>query len=628
MDDTSIRENVTFRIKHLLQSNGVKLWLPPYYQEGSSDLTFNDKIVELAEEYKDVVNADFQLCAEILLELQDKCLQRLQEQNKFKAEGMASITVKVSGQNVPEFTVHLRLSDITELLRQNIAEKVTISAERLKLIANGKILQSDSTLEQQGVKHGNTVLVIVLPSLNASDSASSSSSVDNVDEKILNETMKDLEFLTQKSKGKNVFSVTNQSGHFLNIPESSRQHLLAAMTLHEKGRSAFKRGVYSLALVFYLEADNEFKLSRCDLLDKVDNYGLLNLDIVWCYLHLKSVHYLSDAETRLRICDESFRKCYGPNLERLKAVKGTCGNESVLLVRLHLLQAILHHLMNRNAIAREKFNQVEAELKSLRVNDEKITTLIGQLNCTPKEARLGLRASFNDPDAAFNFILEQREQKKRRAAVERIKSITDGCICADGTPVDPEKVKQLVDMGYSQLLAICGLKNSNNDMDNTIIWISNYIANLKNLYPAYVADVITNIDINSRSYFNIFNLHKYEMTEACIANFIAKSVGLQQATEVFPTVNFKTKKPTETLNSTSSPGTSTSTPAPSSSSRPPILPAIPAIPAIHDPNSLSPEEYDAYERLSKDMSDTTDDYLDSTLESEENFFVMYKSLLK
>ena len=68
-----------------------------------------------------------------------------------------------------------------------------------------------------------------------------------------------------------------------------------------------------------------YRMTSYDLLDKVDNYGLLNLDIVWCYLHLKSVHYLSDAEKRLQICDETFRKCYGPNLERVKALKGTSG---------------------------------------------------------------------------------------------------------------------------------------------------------------------------------------------------------------------------------------------------------------------------------------------------------------
>lgn len=66
-------------------------------------------------------------------------------------------------------------------------------------------------------------------------------------------------------------------------------------------------------------------MCQSDLLNRVDNYALLNLDIVWCYLHLQSFHYLSDAEARLKICDETFKRCYGENLERVRALKGTSG---------------------------------------------------------------------------------------------------------------------------------------------------------------------------------------------------------------------------------------------------------------------------------------------------------------
>lgn len=57
----------------------------------------------------------------------------------------------------------------------------------------------------------------------------------------------------------------------------------------------------------------------------MDNYALLNLDIVWCYLCLKSVSQVPEAEERLRRCEQNFHKSYGPNLERLMALKGTTG---------------------------------------------------------------------------------------------------------------------------------------------------------------------------------------------------------------------------------------------------------------------------------------------------------------
>lgn len=62
----------------------------------------------------------------------------------------------------------------------------------------------------------------------------------------------------------------------------------------------------------------------------VDNYALLNLDIVWCYLHLQSFQYLSDAESRLKICETSLIRAYGSNFERLSTVKEACGKFKII----------------------------------------------------------------------------------------------------------------------------------------------------------------------------------------------------------------------------------------------------------------------------------------------------------
>lgn len=51
------------------------------------------------------------------------------------------------------------------------------------------------------------------------------------------------------------------------------------------------------------------------------------------------------------------------------------GNESVLLVRLRLLQGILSYLMNRQNVALEKFNEVENHIQILRIDDENVKTL-------------------------------------------------------------------------------------------------------------------------------------------------------------------------------------------------------------------------------------------------------------
>ncbi|XP_075215213.1 NEDD8 ultimate buster 1-like isoform X1 [Lycorma delicatula] len=95
------------------------------------------------------------------------------------------------------------------------------------------------------------------------------------------------------------------------------------MALHEKGKAALKKDEFALALIFLLEAVKEFSSCNSQLLNSVDNYALLNLDIAWCYLCLKNVTQLPDAEERLKICESKFRYSYGPNLERVVALKGS-----------------------------------------------------------------------------------------------------------------------------------------------------------------------------------------------------------------------------------------------------------------------------------------------------------------
>ena len=59
------------------------------------------------------------------------------------------------------------------------------------------------------------------------------------------------------------------------------------LTLYEKGKAAMKADSCEEALLLLLEADHDFRNCNSQLLNVVDNYALLNLDIVWCYLRLK-----------------------------------------------------------------------------------------------------------------------------------------------------------------------------------------------------------------------------------------------------------------------------------------------------------------------------------------------------
>lgn len=68
-------------------------------------------------------------------------------------------------------------------------------------------------------------------------------------------------------------SILDQSGKTIDIPKEERKSLIIAMSLHEKGRASLKKKDFNLALVFLLEADEEFSRVRLELLENVSNLG-------------------------------------------------------------------------------------------------------------------------------------------------------------------------------------------------------------------------------------------------------------------------------------------------------------------------------------------------------------------
>lgn len=63
--------------------------------------------------------------------------------------------------------------------------------------------------------------------------------------------------------------------------------------------------------------------SKCGsaLLGSVDNFAVLQLDIVWCYRALEALTCLDDARKRLQRAEDSFLQCYGEHQQRLLMIK-------------------------------------------------------------------------------------------------------------------------------------------------------------------------------------------------------------------------------------------------------------------------------------------------------------------
>ena len=71
-------------------------------------------------------------------------------------------------------------------------------------------------------------------------------------------------------------ALQDQTGKEVDLPKAEKDALVMAMSLHQKGRAAMKKGKFELGLVLLLEATEEFDNCRAEILNVIDNYGKLN----------------------------------------------------------------------------------------------------------------------------------------------------------------------------------------------------------------------------------------------------------------------------------------------------------------------------------------------------------------
>ncbi|KAL0273405.1 UNVERIFIED_CONTAM: hypothetical protein PYX00_006074 [Menopon gallinae] len=536
----------------------------------------------------------------VLEEFQTKALNNLRERDNFKNTGQASLKVRVPNQQGGSIvTVTLELNKTGLNLREEISKAISIPLERLKVIFKGKFLQDESTLDQQGIKHGLHMMAIILKEPSDPETSEYESHVKQVDS-----TKADIELLSEGQ----YLQIADQSGKLLKLPESERKSLITAMTLHEKGRAALKKEDFAFALVMLLEAEKAFCQCNSSLLKSVDNYGVLSLDIVWCYLNLQSVTQLPDAEERLRQCEQSFQQSYGTNLERLTALKGSTGNESALFMRLHLLQAIVLYHQNRIDEAASLLNKAEEELKSLQVDDNLLEQLIA-LGYGSTEARLALRASRGDINAAITIIENKRSEKKRNREIEakerklnkKRKKLGK---CVNNEWIDPELHSTLMSMGFSYEVSKWALARTNNNISNSIGLIHEN-AGIPDDSAADTASTDTNIsddslrkvlDVGFDPELAMVALRKHNGDHVKAIEELLNSGG-------GPITDFKADAGEEDDS-----GSDSEDDGPSSS-------------------QLKKQRDEAYSRLKEGISNTEDDHLDLNLGPETEFLKKYKDLL-
>ncbi|XP_062900542.1 NEDD8 ultimate buster 1-like isoform X2 [Mobula hypostoma] len=323
-----------------------------------------------------------------------------------------------------------------ELCNEIAKNLENIKAENMQLIYKGKNISLDKTLGEQAVKDKGVVRFTQV------------NNEQRKHEALISRIIKGAELLAKRDKdfeGK-YFNAISHRREIVDLPESEKVVFLTALILHEVGRWNMKNSDYPEALLFLNHAEREFRRCKEELLNSIDNYGVLNLDITWCYLQLKGIQSHAEARERLEDAQAYFDRCFGADQHRLQEQKDKSGRHRILLLRLLVLWGVWFFHNNNLRQSKEDFGKAEKLLDQLSVDDLSVSILVHEGYST-REARLALRAMDGNTEEAKSYIEEKRqEQRAAESKRQRLHRPSDIDNSDRGSPErngSPEQINQV-----------------------------------------------------------------------------------------------------------------------------------------------------------------------------------------
>eukprot|EP00035_Acanthoeca_spectabilis_P026501 m.462969 g.462969 ORF g.462969 m.462969 type:complete len:732 (-) comp22853_c0_seq1:295-2490(-) len=498
---------ISTRIKEVVRTR--KLWLhkPPYHPDSPESEV---KLQELAGELADAAGGDAAVTLTVLREVQARALQRIAERRAEAARLASTISVtgtlhlvgsSPAGASPPAaattvpiaaaFSVETRGKDVrTEIEATALASLGPADQGNTELtvqiIAAGRLLRDDPTLGEQGWapdvhRQGQPLRLTLLakhtrlaPSLSASPGAAASpvARIRNAAVRLAQEGFADFDLSDAKT------------GRAVEVPPAARASLIAAIALHTKGRGllataadgggAVASEVAAAALPFLTEADAAFEECRTGgggaLVDQIDNYGHLQLDIAWAYAVLGDVENLPDARQRLASAERSLVSKFERNFLALAEVAADQGKtlppEVVQIARFWLLRGVAAHIAGDPTAAEVDFKRAALFFRGLQVDRDAVQSLI-EMGATQRQAVAALRKAGGSLETAAHRLLDEeaeaRERIRKREAQLRYGTTRNGSL------VDPDAVATLCQMGFPKKAVLRAIKHTDNDTERALI---------------------------------------------------------------------------------------------------------------------------------------------------------------
>ncbi|KAM9333138.1 NEDD8 ultimate buster 1 isoform 2-T4 [Pholidichthys leucotaenia] len=564
--------NTEAKLKQLLKQEKIQLWNPPFTDQETND-PGQQHMTELAERFAPLLHLPVSEVGGALESIRVQALKRGKGNRTFRETSVATLELLLPRDAKKEPKVKTYLETRLDISVQQLVDRLERHKERL---------------DQQGVKNHSKMMV-----LKVSDSEWRQE-VENQNQN-LQRTHKGFQILSERDGSEDpsttpFLEIADQKGNPLKIPQQEKKALIVAMGFHEKGRSLMKRKRYDDAVLHLLQADCHFSRCGSTLLSSVDNFAVLQLDIVWCYRALEALSCLDDARVRLQRAEECFLQCYGEQQQRLLRIKGNTGREEVLFLRLHLLQSLLAYIEGNDSQARLLLSKVESLYVRLCPDSEKMARLL-DLGFTEREARLGLRACQGDLQEAAVHIsnrrqekeeLKEREHQKRRKRLENISTLSELGFCRRDAARALHRADGNVDRAYEILVESSRVVTATNN-NNTEVAVS----------PEKVEQLLY-LGFERSSSETALRLTGDDVPSA--TQLLLDNHGVLSSDLLAP------------------PPTSSSTTSSPSSEEP-------------STSSSSPDDSDVVNEVLEDISRHEEDYLDLTLEEESELMALMKAYL-
>ncbi|KAH8360208.1 hypothetical protein KR093_011396 [Drosophila rubida] len=608
-------EDILVRLRARLNERDIKLWEQPYYLDtaGASEAALE----QLAQELSPELHISASACKSGLQQLQETALRKLAARRQFNETGLATFHVRCvdsHGGTANRFEVQCGLEELGAQLQRHVAAQLQLAEDgQVKCISAGRVLAPQQTLQAQGLKNNQQLLVIV----GQGDGSGGEALYERI-----RQIQRDVEMVVDSEH--RFVELEDQDGNVINLPPNENRALLLGMGLYEKGRAAARREQFDEALLLFLDADEKFSGCNSRFLEAVDNYGLLNLDIVWCYLCLKNITQLPDAQRRLDLCERNFQRSYGDNYSRLYALKGANCPERALIMRLQLLQGVLLFHQNRRDEALQRLQLAGNSLSQLKVNGEQLALLI-EMGFDVADARLALRSSNGSVEQAVQAIQERRQRLLAtrlgdNSETEMHRRLTQLQLGSDERDwVHPRSVCRLVELGYERPLVVEALRRTDNNLERSLELLRQHADELRRNLPASVAAdeqllyTLGELGFKLPTARAALETTRNDMDRAI--DFLLKSLPNEQ--ELNSLIGLMTR-----LTAPSGEGAS-------GSEQPAVTPSkLTLIQSILSKASSELESYSAYKRFHEDLPENEQDYLDLTLEQEEQILNEYRRLLE